>query len=111
GPGHHPGRRRRRLPVRRAADDRRARHLPALLPGPPARPADVVVPCRAPARLAGRRRDDPRPPGAVDPPRDWSVMDLDRTRYAALLGPTTGDRTRLARPDLLVEVPADRARG
>lgn len=34
--------------------------------------------------------------------------DIDRTRYAALYGPTTGDRVRLADTDLIVQVEADR---
>jgi urease subunit alpha len=38
-------------------------------------------------------------------------MQLDRARYAALLGPTTGDRIRLADTDLLIEVTEDRAAG
>jgi urease subunit alpha len=38
-------------------------------------------------------------------------MQLDRNRYAALLGPTTGDRIRLADTDLLIEVTEDRAAG
>ena len=36
-------------------------------------------------------------------------MDMDRRRYAALYGPTTGDRIRLADTDLLVEVEDDLA--
>ena len=32
---------------------------------------------------------------------------LDRTRYAALYGPTTGDRIRLADTDLLIEIEQD----
>jgi urease subunit alpha len=38
-------------------------------------------------------------------------MQLDRARYAALLGPTTGDRIRLADTDLLIEVTEDRSSG
>jgi urease subunit alpha len=38
-------------------------------------------------------------------------MRLDRTRYAALYGPTTGDRIRLADTDLFVEVTDDLAAG
>jgi urease subunit alpha len=38
-------------------------------------------------------------------------MQLDRARYAALLGPTTGDRIRLADTDLLIEVTEDRSAG
>jgi urease subunit alpha len=38
-------------------------------------------------------------------------MQLDRNRYAALLGPTTGDRIRLADTDLLIEVTEDRSAG
>jgi urease subunit alpha len=38
-------------------------------------------------------------------------MQLDRARYAALLGPTVGDRIRLADTDLLIEVTEDRSAG
>ncbi len=38
----------------------------------------------------------------------WRV---ERTRYAELYGPTTGDRVRLADTDLLIEVTEDRCRG
>ncbi len=38
-------------------------------------------------------------------------MNIDRARYASLLGPTVGDRIRLADTDLLVEVTEDRAMG
>ena len=38
-------------------------------------------------------------------------MNIDRTRYASLLGPTVGDRIRLADTDLLIEVTEDRAMG
>ncbi|MDX6223290.1 MAG: urease subunit alpha, partial [Frankiales bacterium] len=37
--------------------------------------------------------------------------DLTRSRYAALFGPTTGDRVRLADTDLFIEVTEDRSRG
>jgi urease subunit alpha len=37
--------------------------------------------------------------------------DLTRARYAALYGPTTGDRVRLADTDLLIEVTEDRCGG
>src|SRR3954447_14317263 len=37
--------------------------------------------------------------------------DLTRARYAALFGPTTGDRIRLADTDLFIEVTEDRSRG
>ena len=36
---------------------------------------------------------------------------LDRGRYAALYGPTAGDRIRLADTDLLIEVEEDRSAG
>jgi urease subunit alpha len=36
---------------------------------------------------------------------------LDRGRYATLLGPTTGDRVRLADTDLLIEVEQDLSMG
>jgi urease subunit alpha len=38
-------------------------------------------------------------------------MELERARYAALYGPTTGDRIRLADTNLLIEVEEDRAGG
>ena len=38
-------------------------------------------------------------------------MALDRRRYAALYGPTVGDRVRLADTDLLIEVTEDRCGG
>jgi urease subunit alpha len=38
-------------------------------------------------------------------------MDLERARYAALYGPTTGDRVRLADTDLVIEVEEDRCGG
>jgi urease subunit alpha len=39
------------------------------------------------------------------------VSELDRRRYHALYGPTTGDRIRLADTDLLIEVEADHCAG
>jgi urease subunit alpha len=39
------------------------------------------------------------------------MSSIDRARYASLLGPTVGDRIRLADTDLLVEVTEDRAMG
>jgi urease subunit alpha len=39
------------------------------------------------------------------------VTDLSRARYAALFGPTTGDRIRLADTDLFVEITEDRSGG
>jgi urease subunit alpha len=39
------------------------------------------------------------------------VTTVDRARYAALLGPTTGDRIRLADTDLFVEITEDRSIG
>jgi urease subunit alpha len=39
------------------------------------------------------------------------MTELDRRRYAALYGPTTGDRIRLADTDLLVEVEQDHCAG
>ena len=49
---------------------------------------------------------DGRPTG-----RDVVSGDLTRARYAALYGPTTGDRVRLADTDLLIEVTEDRCGG
>lgn len=39
------------------------------------------------------------------------MVDLSRARYAALFGPTTGDRIRLADTDLLIRVEEDRCGG
>src|SRR5450631_3777610 len=39
------------------------------------------------------------------------MTDISRARYAALYGPTTGDRVRLADTDLLIEVTEDRCGG
>src|SRR5216683_148403 len=39
------------------------------------------------------------------------MTDISRRRYAALYGPTTGDRVRLADTDLLIEVTEDRCGG
>jgi urease subunit alpha len=40
-----------------------------------------------------------------------TVSELSRARYAALFGPTTGDRIRLADTDLFVEITEDRSGG
>ena len=39
------------------------------------------------------------------------MAELSRARYAALYGPTVGDRIRLADTDLLIEVTEDRCGG
>ena len=39
------------------------------------------------------------------------MTEIDRTHYARLYGPTTGDRVRLADTDLFIEVSEDRTRG
>ena len=39
------------------------------------------------------------------------MAEISRARYAALYGPTTGDRVRLADTDLLIEVTEDRCGG
>jgi urease subunit alpha len=39
------------------------------------------------------------------------MTELSRTRYAALFGPTTGDRIRLADTDLIIEITEDRSGG
>jgi urease subunit alpha len=48
-------------------------------------------------------------------PRGWGagapLSELDRRRYAALYGPTAGDRIRLADTNLLIEVEEDRCAG
>ena len=48
-----------------------------------------------------RRASAARSPGRST---TGASMELDRSRYAALYGPTTGDRIRLADTDLLIEV-------
>nr|MDQ3990193.1 amidohydrolase family protein [Actinomycetota bacterium] len=45
------------------------------------------------------------------PPVGRGPWTVERTRYAELYGPTTGDRVRLADTDLLIEVTEDRCRG
>ena len=39
------------------------------------------------------------------------MAEISRSRYAALYGPTVGDRVRLADTDLLIEVTEDRCGG
>ena len=39
------------------------------------------------------------------------MTEISRARYAALYGPTAGDRVRLADTDLLIEVTEDRCGG
>src|SRR6516225_10414487 len=53
--------------------------------------------------MAERRARRGMPPGAG--------TEISRARYAALYGPTTGDRVRLADTDLLIEVTEDRCGG
>ena len=55
-------------------------------------------------KLAGLQTS-PRPAGARD------MTSIDRARYAALYGPTVGDRLRLADTDLWLEVEEDRCVG
>jgi urease subunit alpha len=69
-----------------------------------------VVPLGGTRTVPGLRRDAPDPSagrGTVGAGR-WTV---ERSRYAALYGPTEGDRVRLADTNLLVEVTEDRCRG
>jgi urease subunit alpha len=49
--------------------------------------------------------NDSASPGATPDPA------IERSRYAALYGPTTGDRIRLADTDLLIEIEEDRSAG
>ena len=60
--------------------------------------------------VPGIRLDVPDPAGASSGTAGsgWSVG---RDRYAALFGPTTGDRVRLADTDLTIRVEEDRSRG
>jgi urease subunit alpha len=58
--------------------------------------------------------DDPRdPPQGIAPGDDPRVppQGIARSRYAALYGPTTGDRIRLADTNLTIEITEDRSRG
>ena len=69
-----------------------------------------VVPLGGTRTVPGLRRDAPDPSAdreTVGAGR-WTV---ERSRYAALYGPTEGDRVRLADTNLLVEVTEDRCRG
>ena len=52
-------------------------------------------------------RIEPQPAGPIGVP----MTELSRARYAALFGPTTGDRIRLADTDLFVEITEDRSGG
>ena len=56
--------------------------------------------------LRGRRRV-PGHPGQRSRGDGSSMADLDRERYAALYGPTTGDQVRLGDTDLWIEVEED----
>ncbi|MCD2195537.1 urease subunit alpha [Actinomycetospora endophytica] len=60
--------------------------------------------------VPGGRLDVPDPAGASSgtPGSGWTVG---REAYAALFGPTTGDRVRLADTDLTIRVEEDRSRG
>ena len=63
------------------------------------------------------RRPTPRPSRRADErgeparEREPAMTTLDRGRYAALYGPTAGDRIRLADTNLLIEVEEDRSAG
>src|SRR5690606_9427862 len=65
---------------------------------------------RRPGGRAGRRRLA-RPPRRPRDPAGGVVSDhvvtLDRSRYAALYGPTVGDRVRLADTALVIRIEAD----
>ncbi|MFN2479743.1 MAG: urease subunit alpha [Pseudonocardiaceae bacterium] len=70
-----------------------------------------VVPLGGTRTVPGLRLDAPDPSAAARrtaSPGRWTV---ERSRYAALYGPTEGDRLRLADTNLLVEVTEDRCRG
>jgi len=58
-----------------------------------------------------RSRDAASPPGSAARCEDRSMAELGRDRYAALYGPTVGDRVRLADTDLWIEVEEDRCGG
>ena len=59
------------------------------------------------ARTTRGARPEPEPARTAGP----LMTRLSRERYAALFGPTTGDRIRLADTDLLVEITEDRSGG
>jgi len=70
-----------------------------------------VVPLGGTRTVPGLRRDVPDPSGAARGAVSGGRWTVERSRYAALYGPTEGDRVRLADTNLLVEVTEDRCCG
>ncbi|MDT7596548.1 MAG: urease subunit alpha [Pseudonocardiales bacterium] len=70
-----------------------------------------VVPLGGTRTVPGLRRDAPDPSAAARGTVGAGRWTVERSRYAALYGPTKGDRVRLADTNLLVEVTEDRCRG
>jgi urease subunit alpha len=70
-----------------------------------------VVPLGGARVVPGLRLDAPDPAAADRPAASGGSWTVERSRYAKLLGPTEGDRVRLADTALLVEITEDRCRG
>jgi urease subunit alpha len=70
-----------------------------------------VVPLGGTRIVPGLRLDAPDPSAAAQGTVSAGRWTVERSRYAALYGPTEGDRVRLADTNLLVEVTEDRCRG
>ncbi|MGB8963400.1 MAG: urease subunit alpha [Pseudonocardiaceae bacterium] len=70
-----------------------------------------VVPLGGTRTVPGLRLDAPDPSAAARGAVSAGPWTVERSRYAALYGPTAGDRIRLADTNLLVEVTEDRCRG
>ncbi len=70
-----------------------------------------VVPLGGTRTVPGLRLDAPHPNVAARGSASAGRWTIERSRYAALYGPTEGDRIRLADTNLLVEVTEDRCRG
>jgi urease subunit alpha len=70
-----------------------------------------VVPLGGTRTVPGLRLDAPDPGTAARGTVSGGRWTVERSRYAALYGPTEGDRIRLADTNLIVEVTEDRCRG
>ncbi|MGH3593002.1 MAG: urease subunit alpha, partial [Pseudonocardiaceae bacterium] len=70
-----------------------------------------VVPLGGTRTVPGLRLDAPDPGAAARGTVSGGRWTVERSRYAALYGPTEGDRIRLADTNLIVEVTEDRCRG
>ena len=103
------------LPLRRGQPGagvrpRRGPGLPAGHPGRHRRCGSSRA-CRAQVTLVALAGRAGRCPGCGPNRRAARWLRSRRARYAALYGPTTGDRVRLADTDLLIEVTEDRCGG